>query len=446
MAGPIARRADVTDPMAPETDPYAVLGLARGASLGDVKRAYRRLAKINHPDAAGERNVARFLAIQRAYEQLAEGLDPSGSARRPTGPRRPWEADPDRAASTRRAYGSRGRRSSRGSPSGTADRAGSRGPEGGTSGRAYGPRPPGGTAGAEQDSTSERGGSQPKATPGSTSYDGVDATPFEPDWRGASWYGTTSGTYWTLNPKEYADPRKHGPEYQARARRAARDRRSASVGTTGGADEPDPSVDASHTTSSWWESTAGPGPTTTGSVTDGPGPAASTEPTKPSPPGAGQTTAGSVPPPDLAGALADLGRALSDERLGGVRGRLVRGLIGWLPLALGIGWLAGEISGCGRFAASCDGAAGPLTVGAQLLALAVLLAVPVAGSIATMASLTVLAVAIIAAVILSASGGAPDDARRVTLGSILLVAWVIGAAIAVVQRVRPRSAPAGPVS
>jgi hypothetical protein len=31
-----------------------------------------------------------------------------------------------------------------------------------------------------------------------------------------SWYGTTSGTYWTLNPKEYADPRKHGPEYQAR--------------------------------------------------------------------------------------------------------------------------------------------------------------------------------------------------------------------------------------
>ena len=29
------------------------------------------------------------------------------------------------------------------------------------------------------------------------------------------------GTYWTINPREYADPRKHGPEYQARARRAA---------------------------------------------------------------------------------------------------------------------------------------------------------------------------------------------------------------------------------
>jgi hypothetical protein len=31
-----------------------------------------------------------------------------------------------------------------------------------------------------------------------------------------------SGTYWTVNPKEYADPRKHGPEYTARwAGRAA---------------------------------------------------------------------------------------------------------------------------------------------------------------------------------------------------------------------------------
>ncbi len=69
-----------------------------------------------------------------------------------------------------------------------------------------------------------RGGrSRPKkATLGSTSYDGVERETFEPDWGGANWYGTTSGTYWTINPKEYADPRKHGPEYQARARRAAR--------------------------------------------------------------------------------------------------------------------------------------------------------------------------------------------------------------------------------
>src|SRR5439155_12756519 len=33
------------------------------------------------------------------------------------------------------------------------------------------------------------------------------------------WYGPTSGEYWRVNPREYADPRKHGPEYQSRARR-----------------------------------------------------------------------------------------------------------------------------------------------------------------------------------------------------------------------------------
>jgi hypothetical protein len=54
------------------------------------------------------------------------------------------------------------------------------------------------------------------ATLGSTSYD--DAGEREPEWDGATWYGGSSGTYWTVNPKEYADPRKHGPEYQARGR------------------------------------------------------------------------------------------------------------------------------------------------------------------------------------------------------------------------------------
>jgi len=53
---------------------------------------------------------------------------------------------------------------------------------------------------------------------GSTSYDEArDAS--DTSWAGASWYGPTSGEYWRVNPHEYADPRKHGPEYQSRARR-----------------------------------------------------------------------------------------------------------------------------------------------------------------------------------------------------------------------------------
>jgi len=36
-------------------DPYRTLGLTPGASAAEIKRAYRALAKANHPDSAGER-------------------------------------------------------------------------------------------------------------------------------------------------------------------------------------------------------------------------------------------------------------------------------------------------------------------------------------------------------------------------------------------------------
>ena len=69
----------------------------------------------------------------------------------------------------------------------------------------------------------------PRARPGSTTYDGADPEAPEPAWQGASWYGESSGTYWRINPKEYADPRKHGPEYQARSRRVAADMAAATA-------------------------------------------------------------------------------------------------------------------------------------------------------------------------------------------------------------------------
>ncbi len=58
---------------------------------------------------------------------------------------------------------------------------------------------------------------------GSTSYDEArdPKDPNDPTWSGASWYGPSTGEYWIINPREYADPRKHGPEYQSRARRMA---------------------------------------------------------------------------------------------------------------------------------------------------------------------------------------------------------------------------------
>src|SRR5690349_18033978 len=98
--------------MAIDQDPYRTLGVARGASREEIRRAYRRLAKIHHPDAAGPGALPRFLAIQAAYEQLilrTGGRTGRGAPGRPTAPRRPWEADPDRSDATRRAYGGRSR-------------------------------------------------------------------------------------------------------------------------------------------------------------------------------------------------------------------------------------------------------------------------------------------------------------------------------------------------
>src|SRR5258705_10361661 len=95
--------------MISDTDAYRILGLTRGAPTDEIKRASRRLAKTPHPDAAGERNLPTFLAIQAAYEQLTDGLDASAGPRRPSSARRPWDADPNRADATRRAYGGRAR-------------------------------------------------------------------------------------------------------------------------------------------------------------------------------------------------------------------------------------------------------------------------------------------------------------------------------------------------
>ena len=51
-------------------DAYTVLGVARGASDEEIKRAYRKLASQNHPDKGGD--TAKFQEIQSAYDTLAD--------------------------------------------------------------------------------------------------------------------------------------------------------------------------------------------------------------------------------------------------------------------------------------------------------------------------------------------------------------------------------------
>jgi molecular chaperone DnaJ len=55
-------------------DLYVVLGLGRDATLGDIKRAYRRLARKFHPDInPGDRRAAvQFRRITEAYQTLSD--------------------------------------------------------------------------------------------------------------------------------------------------------------------------------------------------------------------------------------------------------------------------------------------------------------------------------------------------------------------------------------
>jgi len=51
-------------------DYYDTLGIAKNATQDDIKKAYRRMAGIHHPDKGGD--TAEFQKIQQAYETLSD--------------------------------------------------------------------------------------------------------------------------------------------------------------------------------------------------------------------------------------------------------------------------------------------------------------------------------------------------------------------------------------
>ena len=65
-------------------DPFSILGVSREASDDDIKKAYRRLARENHPDkftdpAERSRAEEKMKEINAAYEEI--GKIRSGKAR-----------------------------------------------------------------------------------------------------------------------------------------------------------------------------------------------------------------------------------------------------------------------------------------------------------------------------------------------------------------------------
>jgi hypothetical protein len=52
-------------------DAWALLGLRAGASAAEITRAYRKLAKLYHPDKAGPQSESKMKEVNRAYEEVA---------------------------------------------------------------------------------------------------------------------------------------------------------------------------------------------------------------------------------------------------------------------------------------------------------------------------------------------------------------------------------------
>ncbi len=486
-------------------DPHRTLGLTPGASQAEIKRAYRHLAKLYHPDSAGERALPRFLAIQAAYEALL--VDPrrprtagrGATTDRPAGPPPPsWQADPTRARATREAYRARTRRAA--GAAGSAGAAPSAGPAGGaaaSSTAGAGSRTdPGGPAGAGHGGATGRPGRarddssaagartggggragrstrRPKATIGSTSYDGADKEPFTPAWEGATWYGAGSGTYWTLNPKEYADPRKHGPEYLARSMRGASAARPETPNAGGDATTASPSESAH----------PDPSPAPGAPATDGPPPDAGTAPgstTSHRPAGAGASTSADGPAPrsagrSVGGSVSTPSHGAAGEAAAGATarstpggpwpgaiggaeprrsdpagdppplilrlsrslvGRVALALIAWIPLGVALAAASDALPACGANGLVCSD---PLRAGfwpVDVLLIAIFVAVPRLGAIGVYGAAAFFVVGLLGTPVLLAIGGAHTPSGTAgALAVVLILAWVGGVLLALSGRV-----------
>jgi len=81
-----ASSSDELGPTPDDYDPYAVLGLEEGASMREVRSAYRRLAMQLHPDKTGGRHhlMLRFQHVSLAYAAIDASAE--SSSHRPPQP------------------------------------------------------------------------------------------------------------------------------------------------------------------------------------------------------------------------------------------------------------------------------------------------------------------------------------------------------------------------
>ncbi|MEO8208687.1 MAG: DnaJ domain-containing protein [Chloroflexota bacterium] len=452
-------------------DPFRTLGLKSGATPVEIKRAYRVLAKANHPDSAGDAALARFLAIQAAYEQLIGGSAmPPTRGRSAASTTQPWRADPERSRGS--WTGARGSTAGRGSSTagqggnnageGGSAGAGSRGSQGSRRGRTTSDGGPASGAGSGAGARAGTGGARrrgtKKATFGSTTYDEAREG-HDPTWQGASWYGQSSGEFWTVNPREYADPRKHGPEYLTRA--AERAARAAARAEASGGAAPGPA------------GTFAPGTAPTGEPAARPAREGNDEARAEAEAGAWAAREARAE----AAQAADAARVRASEKAAAARGhsyrgsegrdgtpvepldlglesalasrwgrlerspyrRLILALLAWPPIGIAVASLIGQATGCAAFSATCTTTASLYPWLAQAAVILALLLLPGAARLLVGGTVAVFVLAFPVAAILIRRDGPFDPAYGPTqlMGAMAFV-WLGGVAFVALLRLRGR--------
>lgn len=254
---------------------------------------------------------------------------------------------------------------------------------------------------------------------GSTSYDEA-RDPSDATWSGASWYGPSSGEYWIVNPREYADPRKHGPEYLQRARRplvgeapvTSAEIKPDAFAATGAASGSATAREAraARPPSGAWRSERG-----------GPVPEAAVHR-----PGPGESPRDSDADADRVEAFGAASRAWLGGPADDPIRRLGLALVAWPPLGLAAAAAIGEVTGCASYAAECGGSEPLLPWLAQAAILGLLLLLPpIARVLAGGAVAVLIALLPITVFLLAIGGGAAPQAGGV-LAVLLAAAWLIG--------------------
>ena len=319
---------------------------------------------------------------------------------------------------------------------------------------------------------------------GSTSYDEArdPQDPNDPTWSGASWYGPSTGEYWIINPREYADPRKHGPEYQSRARRMAA---AAALGEDGadieaeaeaandadpvrattGAREPRPGAGARADRAdaptaggeAAWTFRSAPaeaapaagerGTARVGATTKRATPSARPAPATTGPAGeVADASWGAAWPSDA----RSIRRSTGTRRLGATPRELIGGatddpvrrlgvaLVAWPPIGLAAAALIGDVTGCAVYSAECGGTEPLLPWLAQAAILGLLLLLPPIARLLAGGAIGVLVAIVPLTALLVAVGGAGAPQAGFALSFLLGIAWLGGVAWALAQTRRRR--------